>query len=51
MNDNQKYKVVFLGESAVGKTSIVQYIVNGTFGTLYDVNIAYILAHYIFGFH
>lgn len=37
LNDNTKYKIVFLGESSVGKSSIAQYIVHGSFVALHEV--------------
>jgi len=37
LNENSKLKIVFLGESSVGKTSLVQFISNGSFNSAYDV--------------
>lgn len=37
LNDNSKLKIVFLGESAVGKTSIVQNIAHGSYNTVHEV--------------
>lgn len=42
LNDHTKYKVVFLGESSVGKSSLVQYIAHGSFAPLHEVEISLI---------
>jgi GTPase SAR1 family protein len=37
MQNSLKYKIVFLGDASVGKTSLVQYIINGSAQTTYQV--------------
>lgn len=45
LNDNSKLKIVFLGESAVGKTSIVQNIAHGSYNTVHEVWNSFIKAY------
>lgn len=39
LNNDYKYKVVFLGDSSVGKTSLVDHIINGSCTATHQVHL------------
>lgn len=45
VNNDTKYKVVFLGDAAVGKTSLVEYIMYGTNKPIYQVSLILSIAY------